>query len=163
MAQLQNINIIAVGSTLLRIDTGAGCPIQTGARHCRGFLCAGRRGAGSGSDGKHIFIIDGYTDKGYYHFNWGWGGSCNGYFTLAKMDSTLSDDYASKTDCHKAFFGLKPLKVITYTVSVEATEGGAATVNDAQSVTVDSGTEVTPKASPATDYSFTGWFAKIRL
>lgn len=137
---------------LLRASLNDSCPVPYVATN-----------AGSGSDAKHIFIIDGYTDKGYYHFNWGWGGSCNGYFTLAKMDPTSSDDYASKTDSHKAFIGLKPLKITTYTVSVEATEGGTATVNDAQSVTVDSGTEVTLKASPEADYSFTGWFSQDTL
>lgn len=131
---------------LLRESLDASCPVPYVATN-----------AGSGSDSKHIFIIDGYTDAGYYHFNWGWGGSCNGYFTLAKMDPTAGDDYASKTDSHKAFFSLKPLKVSTYTVSVEATEGGTATVDDAQSVTVESGSNVTLKAVAEADYHFAGW------
>lgn len=35
----------------------------------------------SGNDGNsgHAFLIDGYEDD-YFHFNWGWGGSSNGYF-----------------------------------------------------------------------------------
>lgn len=113
--------------------------------------------AGTGSDAKHIFVIDGYTDGGYYHFNWGWGGSCNGYFTLAKLDPTASDDYASKTDSHKAFFGLKPLKKVQYTVTASATEGGTATVNGADAVTVDEGTEVTLLATPDEGYQFNSW------
>ncbi len=28
----------------------------------------------------HAFIADGYQGIGYYHFNWGWGGSYDGYF-----------------------------------------------------------------------------------
>ncbi|MBE0637172.1 MAG: C10 family peptidase [Bacteroidales bacterium] len=28
----------------------------------------------------HAFVVDGYQDGGYYHFNWGWGGSYDGYF-----------------------------------------------------------------------------------
>ncbi len=28
----------------------------------------------------HAFICDGYQEGNYYHFNWGWGGSYDGYF-----------------------------------------------------------------------------------
>lgn len=28
----------------------------------------------------HAFVIDGYHGEGFYHFNWGWGGSFDGYF-----------------------------------------------------------------------------------
>ncbi len=30
----------------------------------------------------HAFICDGYQDSTYFHFNWGWGGSFDGYFNL---------------------------------------------------------------------------------
>ena len=35
--------------------------------------------SGSGTGG-HAFVCDGYQDTCFYHFNWGWGGSGNGYF-----------------------------------------------------------------------------------
>lgn len=28
----------------------------------------------------HAFVCDGYQDSAFYHFNWGWGGSYDGYF-----------------------------------------------------------------------------------
>ncbi len=28
----------------------------------------------------HAFVCDGYQSPGYYHFNWGWGGSYDGFF-----------------------------------------------------------------------------------
>jgi len=28
----------------------------------------------------HAFVCDGYEDGNYFHFNWGWGGSYDGYF-----------------------------------------------------------------------------------
>lgn len=28
----------------------------------------------------HAFVVDGYQGEGFYHFNWGWGGSFDGYF-----------------------------------------------------------------------------------
>ena len=35
--------------------------------------------------GAHAFIIDGYEDSDYFHINWGWDGSANGYFTLDNL------------------------------------------------------------------------------
>ena len=40
---------------------------------------------GNGTGGAHQFIIDGYLD-GYFHVNWGWGGSSDGYFILDALD-----------------------------------------------------------------------------
>lgn len=32
--------------------------------------------------GGHAFICDGYDSDDYFHFNWGWGGTSDGYFRL---------------------------------------------------------------------------------
>ena len=44
------------------------------------------------SDG-HIFICDGYDGAGLYHFNWGWGGYCDGYFSLHAANCNLYGIY----------------------------------------------------------------------
>lgn len=36
---------------------------------------------GTGEAG-HAFNIDGYAPSGYFHFNWGWSGQYNGYFSI---------------------------------------------------------------------------------
>ena len=41
---------------------------------------------GLGSGGGHSFIIDGYNKDGYFHFNWGWGGSSDGYFVTTALN-----------------------------------------------------------------------------
>lgn len=38
------------------------------------------------ADGGHSFICDGYDGNGYFHFNWGWYGSQNGYFALSTLN-----------------------------------------------------------------------------
>lgn len=38
--------------------------------------------AGVGSESGHAFVCDGYDNPDYFHFNWGWGGSYDGYFYL---------------------------------------------------------------------------------
>ncbi len=53
-------------------------------------LNAGRpvlyRGATADNAG-HIFVCDGYDANGMYHFNWGWGGTSNGYFELSALNT----------------------------------------------------------------------------
>jgi hypothetical protein len=36
--------------------------------------------AGYNTQDGHAFVCDGYQPGNYYHFNWGWGGSYDGYF-----------------------------------------------------------------------------------
>ena len=47
--------------------------------------------SGSGTQGGHAFICDGYDGAGMYHFNWGWGGHYNGYFKLNAMNPYNGD------------------------------------------------------------------------
>jgi len=42
--------------------------------------------AGSSSEGGHAFICDGYNDNDLFHFNFGWGGSGNGWFVVDQID-----------------------------------------------------------------------------
>lgn len=37
---------------------------------------------GSDSTGGHAFVLDGSDLEGRYHFNWGWGGSYDGFYTV---------------------------------------------------------------------------------
>ncbi len=43
-------------------------------------------GGGSMIGGGHSFICDGYDGNGYFHFNWGWTGMSNGYFSLDALN-----------------------------------------------------------------------------
>jgi len=36
--------------------------------------------------GGHAFVFDGYNTDGYFHVNWGWGGSSNGYFIVSMLN-----------------------------------------------------------------------------
>ena len=42
---------------------------------------------GSGNYGGHVWICDGYRDDNYFHFNWGWGGQQNGFYSLTNCSS----------------------------------------------------------------------------
>lgn len=41
---------------------------------------------GSGAVGGHAFVCDGYDASDYFHFNWGWGGSYNGFYALDALN-----------------------------------------------------------------------------
>lgn len=57
--------------SLLKADLDAGKPILY---------------AGFGSGGGHCFVCDGYDNNNYFHFNWGWGGAYDGYFTVNALN-----------------------------------------------------------------------------
>lgn len=41
---------------------------------------------GTGEDGGHAFVVDGYDTNYFLHVNWGWGGYNDGYFDMNYMD-----------------------------------------------------------------------------
>ena len=123
----------------------AGCPIPYSSTTTGG--------------GRHVFICDGYTDADYYHFNWGWSGSGNGWFTLDAMTPDASSNYSNS---HKAYFMLKPNRA-TYTITVATDCGTCGTVSasyggtNGTSFSVDEGLQVTLTATPNDGYIFENW------
>ena len=51
----------------------------------------------------HAFVCDGYDANDYFHFNWGWGGSANGYYAIGD----LNPGYNFNSD-NDAVIGIKP-------------------------------------------------------
>ncbi len=47
--------------------------------------------AGVSGDGGHAFVCDGYTDDDEFHFNFGWSGSANGWYTLYDVNGFSSN------------------------------------------------------------------------
>lgn len=41
---------------------------------------------GNTNDSGHLFVCDGYDTNDLFHFNWGWGGTSNGYFQVSALD-----------------------------------------------------------------------------
>lgn len=41
--------------------------------------------------GGHAFLCDGYTEDGYFHFNWGWSGISNGNFAIDALNPQGAD------------------------------------------------------------------------
>ena len=45
----------------------------------------------SSTTGGHAFNCDGYDENNMFHINWGWGGYCNGYYSLRLLDSDVTN------------------------------------------------------------------------
>ena len=56
---------------------------------------------GYGNDGGHAFVIDGCNNN-YFHVNYGWGGSVEGFFLLSAVPNYTEDQ--------NAVIGIRPLK-----------------------------------------------------
>ena len=81
----------------IRESLDNGCPVPYAANNS------------STGDTRHMFVIDGYTDNGYFHFNFGWSGSGNGWFKLNAIKPYQGDDYSWKQNSeHYANFNLAP-------------------------------------------------------
>lgn len=49
---------------------------------------------GYGPSGGHAFVLDGRDSLGLYHFNWGWDGYANGFFTLDSLSPTSTASFS---------------------------------------------------------------------
>jgi len=41
----------------------------------------------------HMFVCDGYQDDSYFHFNFGWGGSCDGFYHIDSIRDYNSNQF----------------------------------------------------------------------
>ncbi len=116
------------------------------------------------NDTRHMFVVDGYTTEGYFHFNFGWGGGSNGWYKLDDITPT-GDDYSWRTTSdgydskHQAFFNLMPNRTMrTVTASVSPAGAGTVTVNgSANSAEVMEGITATLVATANSGYTFSHW------
>ena len=134
-----------------------GCPVPYAANN-----------TGTG-DSRHMFVIDGYTSNDYFHFNFGWNGSGNGWFKLDNITPAQGDNYSwsdasdGYTSKHQAFFNLMPNKT-PRTVTATATPSSMGTVSinggtagNSVSAEVTEGTKATLTAHPADGYALASW------
>ncbi|MBR6067621.1 MAG: C10 family peptidase [Bacteroidales bacterium] len=103
---------------LLKADLDAGRPIMY---------------SGASDEGGHSFVCDGYNNSDQFHFNWGWSGSYDGFFSLNAMTPGTGGiggggyDFSEDQD---AIIGIEPagLTVEPSTLTFQST-GGSSTVS----------------------------------
>lgn len=100
---------------MLKADLDASRPVQYGGQDPNG-------------NSGHAFVCDGYNSDDYFHFNWGWAGHYNGYFSLNNLNTGANSGEAGAgngvyTRDQEAVFGIEPGSMVpapanlTYTLS----------------------------------------------
>ncbi|MBO7288204.1 MAG: C10 family peptidase [Bacteroidales bacterium] len=59
----------------------------------------------------HAFVCDGYDANGYFHFNWGWDGYCDGYYLIGDLEPGIGGTGAgngSYNDNNNIIIGIQP-------------------------------------------------------
>ena len=92
---------------LMRQELDAGRPI----------LMDGYPRPGTGLEDGHAFVCDGYAQDDYFHFNFGWSGSGDGYYLLSRVNPDMKDFSMGQT----AYIGIQP--------SLVAVEEGQSFIN----------------------------------
>ena len=136
----------------LRESISNGCPVPYAANN-----------SGTG-DTRHMFVVDGYTTKGYFHFNFGWSGSGNGWFKLDDITPSQGDNYSwNGNSQHYALFNLTPNKTPrTVTATTNSSSMGTVSINggtagSSVSAEVTEGTKATLTAHPVDGYALANW------
>ena len=85
------------------------------------------RGSDAGGEGGHSFVCDGYDSDDKFHFNWGWGGYCDGFYALDDMEPGTGGIGAGNgiyTVGESAIFGIEPISSLAApTLSATTAEG----------------------------------------
>jgi hypothetical protein len=59
--------------------------------------------------GGHAFICDGYSTDGKFHFNFGWYGTCDGWYVSTALNMTHREgDYLQFNSGHQMIIGIEP-------------------------------------------------------
>ena len=68
--------------------------------------------SGGESGSKHVFTCDGYDSDGKFHFNWGWNGHYDGYFSIDNLNTGANSEAGSGNGDYTygqySFFSIQP-------------------------------------------------------
>lgn len=68
---------------------------------------------GSGEEGGHAWVCDGYREDNYFSMNWGWGGVYNGYYSLSALSpgtGGIGSGSGTFNENQELLFGMQPIK-----------------------------------------------------
>ena len=117
---------------------------------------------GRDESGGHSFVCDGYDANNMFHFNWGWGGYCDGYYAIGALNPAPGGTGGNATYTfnmsNSAMLGIRPNASFGNggTVTVAST-GGDSTCNVTGGGTFAFGDTVNIRATAGEGYRFAGW------
>ena len=110
-------------------------------------------GWNSSGGGGHSFVCDGYNSSNQLHFNWGWNGSENNYFSLGAL---IAGGYDFSYN-NFAIFNIHPIANPNVTYQINATASPTTGGTVAGTGTYQQYQMCTLTATPATGFEFRGW------
>ena len=95
-------------------------------------------GSSSSGTGGHCFVADGFDQNNFIHFNWGWGGSYDGYFSVTSLipsGTGTGGGSGNYTSFQGAVIGIKPPSTIAPVADFKASStvtniGSTVTLSD---------------------------------
>jgi hypothetical protein len=86
--------------------------------------------SGFGPAGGHAFVCDGYQGTNYFHFNWGWSGSFDGYYYVSNLNpgTTFNNGQAAIFDVYPVNYSISSVQL--------SMQGADCTVGDATTVSL---------------------------
>lgn len=118
--------------------------------------------SGRDVDGGHAFVLDGRNNAGHYHFNWGWGGYCDGYYIMGQLNPSPGGTGGSYSSTYNlkngALLGIRPAPTshpTTCAVSVDVTDASHAVVSGTG--TCQYGDTISLKVNTSAGYRFVRW------
>ena len=125
---------------LMKTCLDLGCPIHYSGWDVHGY-------------GGHGFVCDGYNANNLLHFNWGWGGSANGYFSINAMNPS----YYVFTEDNMAIINIHPgcTSGTTYQMTATADPSNYGTISGTG--TYNCGDVCTLTATANEGYGFMYW------
>ena len=132
---------------LLRAELDAGRPVMY---------------SGRSTSGGHAFVCDGYNNADQFHFNWGWGGTYDGYFAIGSLNPGVGGVGGNSSGTYNmsnaALIGVEPYTG-TFgtggTVSATAVGGSGCAVTGTGAYSF--GDTVVLRPSAAEGYRFSHW------
>ncbi len=124
------------------------------------------------TDNGHALVCDGYTDRDYFHFNYGWGGSCDGFYKNALVsgyacNATIFTGVRPYNAEYKVIDGIKyglltngTAEVLDYTLGGGGKENGEVTI---PSVVTNEGKEYRVTRIRSLAFYAKGKFDKITI
>ncbi|SHJ14451.1 C10 family peptidase [Bacteroides stercorirosoris] len=113
----------------------------------------------------HAFVCDGYEMRGsvpYFHINWGWGGSANGYFSSDALNPTVSTSH-SFNDQTTIIYNIKPAESSASWSPVHITSDERQIGMTSDVTDIDAGTKFTVRAGAFKNVSYENFSGKIAV
>ena len=99
----------------------------------------------------HAFVCDGYTfidEQTMFHFNWGWNGTSNGFYSLENLSPTLDSVTYHFISSQNAIVGIEP----DYTIPDDTTTVDTIVVGIPSQNTAYEAQQLTILPNPATEH-----------